>query len=113
MERLSSQQRRFPAAMLAPALLMYTVFVAWPGLRALVYSLQKWNGLGEPEWAGLANFRALFADDLFLSALQNNGVLALAGGSITIVLALFFAYLLHRRVRGAGLFRVAFFFPNV
>lgn len=99
--------------MLLPALLMYTVFVAWPGVRALVYSLQKWNGLGDAEWAGLANFRALFADDLFLSAFQNNLILAFAGGSITIVLALFFAYLLHRRVRGAGLFRVTFFFPNV
>ena len=99
--------------MLLPALLLYTVFVAWPGVRALVYSFQKWDGLGEAEWAGLANFRALFADDLFLSAFQNNLILAFAGGSITIVLALFFAYLLHRRVRGAGLFRVAFFFPNV
>ncbi len=92
---------------------MFSVFVAWPGVRALLLSLQKWDGLGEAEWAGLANFERLLGDELFYAALRHNLVLAFAGGSITLVLALFFASLLHRRIRGAGLFRVAFFFPNV
>jgi len=55
----------------------------------------------------------LFADDLFMSALKNNVILTVGAGSITLVLALFFAALMHRRIRGASLFRVAFFFPNV
>ena len=35
------------------------------------------------------------------------------GGSLTLALSLFFASVLHRRIRGATVFRVAFFFPNV
>jgi len=107
------EQRVFIAILLAPALLLFTVFAAWPGVRALVYSVQKWNGLGTPEWAGLDNFRRLFADNLFLAALQHNLILIVFGGGGVIVLSLFFATMLHRGVRGAAVYRVAFFFPNV
>jgi len=111
--RSKRQQRRFFITLLAPAFVLYTVFVFIPGVRALVYSLQKWDGLGDPAWAGIDNFRALFADDLFVSALRHNILLGVVGGSITLGLALFFASLLHRKIRGAGIFRVAFFFPNI
>lgn len=104
----------FIASFLAPALLLYLVFVVTPGVRALLYSLQHWNGLGEAEYAGLANFRAMFAEGgLFLTALWHNLILMVVGGGCTLLLALFFASLLHRRIMGAALFRVAFFFPNV
>jgi ABC-type sugar transport system permease subunit len=105
--------RTFLIVFLAPALVLFTGFVAIPGIRAFLYSIQKWDGLTDAEWVGLANFRALFADDLFISALKNNVTLTIGAGSITLTLALFFAALMHRRIRGASLFRVAFFFPNV
>lgn len=111
--RRAAHQRRFLAMCLAPAFLLFAGFVAIPGVRALVYSFQRWDGLSDPEWAGLDNFRTLFEDPLFYAALEHNAILMGLGGSITIVLALFFANLLHRGIRGAGLFRVAFFFPNV
>lgn len=111
---MKSQQRFFIIAFLAPAGLLFTVFVAWPSMRALLYSLQRWNGLGTPEWIGLENFRALFnGDDLFQRAFTHNIVLIFGAGTITLALALFFAGLLHRRIRGTTLFRVAFFFPNI
>ncbi len=92
------QQRNLNIAFLAPAFLLFTVFVAWPGIRALIYSLQKWDGLGTPEWVGLRNFEELFADGLFLSALSNNALLAGVGGTLTLSLALIFAALLHRKI---------------
>ncbi len=106
-------QFRFLALFLAPALFMFTVFVALPGARALIYSLQKWDGLGEAEWAGLDNFQTLIRDPLFFAALRHNAILMFAGGGITLALALLFAHLMHRGVRGASVFRVAFFFPNI
>jgi ABC-type sugar transport system permease subunit len=104
---------RVVAAFLVPAGLMYAAFVAIPSVRALGYSLQKWDGFGAATWAGFDNFRTVFSDEIFHAALRHNAILLCAGGSITIVLALLFAAALHRRVIGAGLFRVAFFFPNV
>ncbi|MCL4217302.1 MAG: sugar ABC transporter permease [Candidatus Hydrogenedentes bacterium] len=112
---MRNQQRRlFIAIFLAPAFLLFTVFVAWPSVRALAYSLQKWDGLTEPEWVGLKNFATLFQQgDMFRLALWHNAIIMVCGGSATVLLALFFAALMHRRVRGANIFRVTFFFPNV
>jgi len=107
-------QRRFMLVFLAPAFVLFTLLVAWPSLRALLYSLQKWDGLTEPEWVGLGNFYTLAQDsNLFLAALWHNVFLVVVAGALTIGLALAFAGLIHRRVRGAAFFRVTFFFPNV
>lgn len=108
------EERRFILVFLAPAFLLFTALVFLPTVRALLYSLQKWDGLGTPEWVGLRNFvRLLRDDDIFLVALGHNVVLFLIGGGCTIALALFFASLLSQKIRGATVFRVAFFFPNV
>ena len=111
---MQKQGSQFIVVFLAPALFLYTAFVAVPAVRALAYSLEHWNGLTPPRWAGLDNFAALFeSGGLFLRALSNNLILLLGAGSIITLLSLFFASLLHRRIRGAALFRVTFFFPNV
>ncbi len=108
------EQSVFIIVFLAPAFLLFTIFVAIPSVRALLYSLQKWDGLSEAKWVGLANFKALFSDgDLFEVALGHNLFLTVTAGSTILVLSLFFASVLHRRVRGATIFRVTFFFPNV
>jgi len=112
--RRPPSERRFIAVFLAPALCLFTLFVALPGLQAFLYSLQRWDGLSQATWVGLANFRqVLTGDGLFFTALWHNVVLLLGAGTLTIALALFFAAALHRRVRGAGIYRVAFFFPNI
>ncbi len=108
------EERRFILVFLAPAFLLFTALVFLPAVRALLYSLQKWDGLGTPEWIGLGNFvRLLRDDDMFLAALGHNVLLFLIAGGCTIALALFFASLLSQKIRGASVFRVAFFFPNV
>lgn len=110
----AKEERRFILVFLAPAFLLFTALVFLPAVRALLYSLQKWDGLGEPEWIGLGNFVRLLRDDtIFMVALGHNLLLFAIAGGITLVMALFFASLLTQKIRGAGLFRVVFFFPNV
>ncbi|MBI4557558.1 MAG: sugar ABC transporter permease [Candidatus Hydrogenedentes bacterium] len=104
----------FIVSFLAPAFILFTAFVAVPCVRALLYSLEKWDGFSEPKWVGYENFVLLFNEsDIFLIALRHNLILIVAGATCITALSLFFAALLHRRVHGAGLFRVTFFFPNV
>ena len=111
---MGAKHRGFLLVFLGPAFVLYGLVVALPAVRALLYSLQKWNGFGDAEFVGLANFVSLFEEgSLFWAALRNNAILALAGGSGILILSLLFASLIHRRVRGAAVFRVSFFFPNV
>lgn len=93
---------------------MYGLFVLLPALNAFRYSLSRWDGLSEPVWAGLKNFQAIIASgNLFLSALKHNLFLMFVPGVFVLTLALFFANCIHQRIKGARLFRIAFFFPNV
>jgi len=108
------QQRFFILTFLGPPLALYALFVLLPAVNAFRYSLMRWDGLGAPEWVGLGNFRKLLSGSSdFLSAIGHNLFLTFVPGVLILVLALFFAYMVHQRIRGARLFRVAFFFPNV
>jgi len=108
------QQRLFIAAFLGPPLALYALFVLLPAVNAFRYSLMRWDGLGEPAWVGLKNFRHLLSGSSeFLSAIGHNLFLTIVPGVLILALALYFATMVHQRIRGARLFRVAFFFPNV
>ncbi len=90
--RQTRHQRVFMAVFLAPAFLLFTVLVAIPGVRALLFSLRRWNGFTEPEWAGLDNFVWLFTrSELFLASLGHNAFLTLVPGALVLTLSLFFA----------------------
>jgi ABC-type sugar transport system permease subunit len=107
-------QRLFIVTFLGPPLALYALFVLLPAANAFRYSLMRWDGLGPPAWVGLRNFRHLLSGHSdFLSAIGHNLFLTFVPGVLILSLALFFAYMVHQRIRGARLFRVAFFFPNV
>ena len=71
------------------------------------------------KFVGLENFRRLLGDDVFWTAVTHNAVLLVLLPLCTIVIALFFAFLLNvggrgvAGVRGSGFYRVVFFFPQV
>lgn len=114
MRTKNSERVGFLIAFLGPALLVYGVFVLWPAVTALRMSLTRWDGLGKPVWVGLRNFAQLLSPGSdFGTAIGHNVYLTVVPGAIILTLALYFAWIVHQRVRGARLFRVAFFFPNV
>ncbi len=102
---------------LLPALLLYGVFVVWPYIQAIYVSFTSWRGVSANRpWVGFANYQALLKDDSFVDALGRNGQLLLVLPLVTIAIALTFAALFAQggqAVRGAGFYRIVFFFPQV
>ncbi len=99
---------------LAIPLAVYATFVLIPAVNAFRYSLTRWDGLSEPVWVGLKNFRTIGSQaSEFTTALWHNVYLMFVPGVFILTLALFFAYTIHRGIKGGRLFRIAFFFPNV
>jgi raffinose/stachyose/melibiose transport system permease protein len=100
-----------------PAVAIYTIFVIVPALRSFSWSLHEWNGLtpiASMPYRGLLNFkRLLLESDGFWIALKNNLFLMFAVPLFVIPLAMFLAAAISRGVRGATLFRIVFFFPNL
>ena len=117
-------KRLFIAVFLLPPLLLYGVFVVSPYAQAFQISATDWGGLSpEYEFIGLDNFRRLLGDGYFWNALRHNAVLLVLLPVATILLGLFFASMISvggRRdrvgvhgVRGAAVYRVVYFFPQV
>ena len=108
------EQRLFIVTFLTPPLALYLLFVLIPAMNAFRYSLTRWDGLSEPVGVGLRNFsRILQGNSPFLDAIKHNLFLMFVPGAIILCLSLFFAYSIHQKIRGARLFRIAFFFPNI
>ena len=114
----------FVASFLLAPLALYAVFVISPFVQAFHYSLTDWTGVSpEFSYVGLRNFENLFNDSLFLRALRNNALLLVGLPAVTVLLALFFAFLLNvgggssgagvRGIRGSGFYKLAFFLPQV
>lgn len=103
------------AAFLLPGVLLYTYFFFIPAVKALYYSLTEWNGFSaEKVFIGLGNFKTMFTDSTFLTAIGNTLVFTLVGGILVFSLVFLFTYLLTRkRFKGRKLFSNYFYFPNM
>ncbi len=122
MERL--RRSGFIIGFLLVPLALYSVFVISPYVQAFQISLTDWDGYAaELTYVGLENFGKLLADADFWQALRNHGLILLVLPLATIVIALFFSYLLNlgggssgagmKGVWGSTFYRVVFFFPQV
>jgi N-acetylglucosamine transport system permease protein len=120
------QHRKYPfiVGFLIVPLVLYVVFVIWPYLQTFGYSLTDWQGESQHfTFVGIDNYTTLFHDDVFRSALWHNILLLIFLPIITILLALFFAFMVNvggreraggvQGVRGAGFYKVVYFFPQV
>ncbi|MEE6261783.1 carbohydrate ABC transporter permease [Plantactinospora sonchi] len=114
----------FLAGAILPGLALYAVFVLSPYTQAFYLALTDWTGVsGEVSFVGLANFGRLLDDPLFLAALRNNGLMLLVVPLVTIGLGLLLAAGVNfggrggrpglTAVRGAELYKIAFFFPQL
>ncbi|MEV4075340.1 carbohydrate ABC transporter permease [Nonomuraea fuscirosea] len=111
----------FITSFLAAPVILYLIYVIAPYLQAFYIALTDWRGVtATPRFIGLENFQRLFGDSKFWQAVTHNGALLVLLPLITIVIALFFAFLLNvggasgvSGIRGSKFYRVVFFFPQV
>ncbi len=90
------------------------VFSAFGSLLATVaLSFTHWDLFTSPVWAGLENYKALFTDAKFLKSLSNTAQFSAMYVPGVVIISLFVAVLLNRKIRGLGLFRTAFYLPAV
>jgi ABC-type sugar transport system permease subunit len=99
---------------IAPAFILYAVFMIYPFFQAIYLSFTDWNGVAPvKEWIGLGNYREVFHDSHLWLAIKHNLIWVVIGTISPMALGLFLAIMLWRRPRGFTLFRTAFFLPQV
>lgn len=103
-----------PILFLLPNALIFTIFIIIPAFQGLRMSLFDWGAFSKPRYIGLANFRAMLADEVFLRTLQNTLVYSLFVVPLLVAAALILALLLHRNtVRWVNAFRSVFYIPSL
>ncbi len=104
------------ALFLSPAITLMAVFMVWPALAALGYSLYDWNAFTRTEFAGFKHFLRLATPPYrgeFLAALGHNTITFLVVVTVQNGLALLLAYGLYRKPVGFAFFRGTVFLPVI
>ena len=113
--RSSKSRGRFLALCVAPAAILYFVFMILPTLNVFRMSLFERGAYSPTEtFVGTANFKALFNDVKFITAMQNTILLIVTVTIITFFFAIVFAAILTReKIKGQNFFRIVFYIPNI
>jgi sn-glycerol 3-phosphate transport system permease protein len=103
-----------PYLFVFPGLLFVVVFTVYPIGSLLVRSLFREN-TAHPNatFTGLANFKAIFNDPVFLKSLEVTGLYVLVVAPVSVAIGLLIAQLINRKGVVAAICRTAFFYPIV
>jgi raffinose/stachyose/melibiose transport system permease protein len=101
------------ALMVIPAIVLFSAFVAYPVVYSLVFSFSKFDGFKPPEFNGVANYAALFADSFFWRSLGNTAIIFAIVIVVLIPAAFALALLLQRRIPAVGALRALVFAPAI
>ena len=106
---------RFIFFCLAPAVILFVIFMLIPTIDVFRMSLYKWGGYtAEKTFVGFENFKKLFQSDKFYQAFQNSVLLIVIVTIVTFAMAIIFAAILTReKLKGQTFFRVVFYIPNI
>lgn len=100
---------------LLPTVVLYGLFTVYPVIGSYWYSFLDWNGFESVRtFVGLANYREVLADPLFLQSFTTTVLFTAAAVPIKVLAALLLAILLNSpRMPWSGFFRTALFLPVV
>lgn len=97
-----------------PTVLMILIFLIYPMVNVLWYSLVQWSGLGAKHFVGFKNYRTLFLDPIFWTSFKTNIIYVGFFSALPTIAGLFFASLIGRhRVPGERYYRAILLTPQV
>jgi len=99
---------------MAPAVVLYVVFVLRPAIDIFTLSAYEWDGISPVrDWVGLDNFVRLLTDPVFWQAFRNNLIWLVLIVTFNVVVGLVAATLLSTAIRARFVFRLGYFLPVI
>jgi multiple sugar transport system permease protein len=120
--RLQAKENISGYAFVAPALICFILFMAFPFFLTLILSFFDFNFLKVKKLAHLAkymkfcgfeNFVDMTKDRRFIQSIINTAIYTVATVPASIVIGLTLAYVMHGNIYGKKLLRLAFFIPYI
>jgi len=108
------QQKYAPYFFVAPFLVLFAAFQAWPIAKSLILAFYSTTGPKNAAFVGTKNFAFLLHDSDFWVAVKNTVTFAVWSLVLQLPIALSLAILLSQKwIKGRNLFRLAFFSPQL
>lgn len=98
---------------MSPVIIGLLVFTVGPIIVSLFLSFTKYNLLSDPKWIGIDNYIKMYGEALFWKSLTVSAVYSVVSVPLGLVVALFLAILLNRKMRGVYVFRSIYYLPTV
>ena len=99
---------------LAPWIIGFLVFQAYPFLASAVYSFTDLSMLKEYKFIGLKNYQQIFTrDQNFVQSMKVTVIYVLVSVPLKLAFALFIAMLLNMKVKGIGIFKTLYYLPSI
>lgn len=114
-ERRAPQWRRWATSylMLAPFLILFVGFTLLPIAQSLYLSMTDYNGIRDPNFVGLENFRDLLGDKRFLKSMSNIFIYVVAVVALNAMLGLLLAVVFRKQGRFNQVMRTLMLLPAV
>lgn len=111
----SKGRSRFIALCVAPATILFFLFMVMPTINVFRMSLFERGAYSPTEtFVGMNNFKVLLKDTKFITSMQNTILLIVTVTIITFFFAIVFAAILTReKIKGQNFFRIVFYIPNI
>ena len=104
-----------PWLYLSPFLIFIIIFTLYPVINVFTISFKENYSYLRGTFSKISfeNYKYVLSDEKFTSGLQNTALYVLFVVPVSTAIALFFANLLNKKIRGSAIFQTAFFLPMV
>lgn len=105
-------EKRLGYYLILPSLLATGILILYPFINAIYMGFTNYNmAFGTSKFVGLANYKALFKDSVFLIALKNSLIYTVSSVGGQFIIGFIVALLLNVSFKGRGFFRGAILIP--
>jgi len=95
------------------SILLFALFILYPIIKSVLLTFQSVKGFNT-SFVALENYKRLFQDEMFWTALKNTFLFLLIQVPLMLILAMLLASILNNKVlKGKSIFRTAIFLPCV
>lgn len=113
-KRRWGMQNVTPWLFLLPSILILGIFLIIPILEAFKWSFLDYKIIADTgEFVGLANFKEIFTDKNFWTALINTLLFLVIVLPLNVFLPMILAVLVNQKIKGVGTFRVLYYLPVI
>jgi len=111
---LSVRRRRIQGLLfISPWLIGFIIFTLYPFISSIYYSFTSYDGISEPVFIGLDNYRSFLEDSLIRKALYNTFYYAIFSIPLGVIWGICVALMLNMKVRGLAIYRTFFYIPSI